>query len=568
MRADRVLAGAVLGLAALAAMAALAWPGPASAQSITGYAQSQYQVYDQNSRTLSGAIERQRVERWVQTFELQHFATPRSDLRVMSSFRVTDLAYRGLPDQSRSPQGTIQVIHPWASLFAAYRPTTVTGGLGRTGVVGVADTGRVRTLTSRAQETVLTGQVSPPSWPRLDLAWTRRHRNRDELSAEESGVIRTARLGWSKEQFNVYSMIGDQKNERSGATFGGTQRTAGAGAALRLTPSAGSNLDITYDLTDARIGDPKRNSGSSRGHNASLSGGYRPGGISSWNGSWLWRRTELRGPRRQLFEDHEGTLQYALDPSGPFRFMAASGGRTIRRLSGERTFATSLSGVASLDGRVRSGWTGVAALTHVTNWEPQRGRWSVEALRTGTQMVLARGFELSSDAQVATSDDTTLKNVNMMTEANVRARLTPWRAFTAGWTARIARSGSHVLDGSASAARSNSWDLRWRPVNALELTGILSSAQARGGSHMTTRTASARWAAHPRLQLSGDWSRSNDERTLAGLQSISGREVASARLLALITRKLQLDASAGVADRGGPRENRQGTVTLTWAFGR
>jgi hypothetical protein len=105
-------------------------------------------------------------------------------------------------------------------------------------------------------------------------------------------------------------------------------------------------------------------------------------------------------------------------------------------------------------------------------------------------------------------------------------------------------------------------------VNALELTGILSSAQARGGAHMTTRTASARWAAHPRLQFSGDWSRSNDERTLAGLQSISGREVASARLLALITRKLQLDATAGVADRGGPRENRQGTVTLTWAFGR
>ena len=72
----------------------------------------------------------------------------------------------------------------------------------------------------------------------------------------------------------------------------------------------------------------------------------------------------------------------------------------------------------------------------------------------------------------------------------------------------------------------------------------------------------------PRVQLSADLSRSNDVRTTPGTQLVSGREIASAHVLAMLTRKIQLDASAGVADRDTPRENRQGTVTVTWAFGR
>lgn len=562
MRADRPFARALLVLTSVFALASTA-----AAQSITGYAQGQYQVYDQNV-TRNGVLERQRVERWVQSFELQHFATPRSDLRVMSSLRLSELAYRGLPDQSRSPQGSIQVTHPWANLFAAYRPTTVTGGLGPSGFIATADSGRTRTLTSRAQETLLSGQIAPPSWPRLDVAWTRRHRNRDEISPEESGVTRTARMAWSNDQINLYSSIGDQHTERSGVATGNTQRTAGAGGALHLMPTPGTNLDLAYDVTDARIGDPKRNSGSSRGQTASLNAAGRTGTLTSWTGSWLWRRADSRGPQGFVSEDHEGTLQYSIDPAGPFRFTTATGARTLRQLDGRRPFATSLSGVASLDGRVRSDWTGTASLTHVTNWEPGRGHWSVEAARAGSQMRLARGLELAGDAQVSTSDDTTLRDVNTTTEANVRARFSPWRALTAGWTARLSRLGNGVLQGGAGAARSAMWDVRWRPVRTLELTGTHATAVARGGSFTTTRTAGARWAAHARLQLSADWSQSNDTRSTPGVALVGGREIASAHILAMITRKLQLDAAAGVADRDTPRENRQATVTLTWAFGR
>ena len=537
------------------------------AQGLTGYAQGQYQVFDRNSPRADGTIQKQRIERWVQTLELRHLATPRGDLRVLSTFRLTDLAYRGLPDASHSPQGSVQISHPWANLFAAYRPTAVTGGFGPAGVSAVADSGRARTLTSRTQETVLTGQIAPPSWPRLDLAWTRRHRNRDEISPEEVGVTRLARMAWSNERLNLYGSLGDQHGERSGVRSGSSQRTGAAGAALHLAPIARSNVDLSYDLTDARVGDPLRNSGSARGHAASLNAGWRPEGPGAWTGSWLWRRTESRGPRPLTNDNHEGTLQYAFDPSGPLRMLGAMSARTVNAAGG-RELAKSASAVASLDGRVRTGWTGVTSFTHVTNWEPGRGHWSVEAARAGSQMTLLRGLECSADAQLSTSDDTTLRYVRASTEANARARFTPWSAFTAGWTSRIARNGAGVLDGARSSARASGWDLRWRPLRSIELTGTTAMTRVAGATRVSTRTASMRWAARANLQLSADWSKSTDQRTASGSQGVSGREIASAHALLMLTRKLQMDAAAGVADRGGPRENRQGTLTLTWAFGR
>ncbi len=563
-------------LAALVSCAlATVLPRPLHAQGLTGYAQGQYQLFDQVVQRGDGPLERQRVERWVQTLELQHMATPRGDLRVMSSFRLTDLGYRGMPDQSHNPQGTLQISHPWASLFAAYRPSTVTGGLGPSGVAAVADTGRARTLTARSQEAIVTGQIAPPAWPRLDVAWTRHHRDRDPISAEETGVTRMARMNWSNERLNVYGSLGGEYGERAGVRTGSSQRTSSLGGALHLAPARNANVDLNYDLNDARVGDPLRTSGSSRGHSAALNAAWRPGALSSttsstqssWSGSWLWRRAEARGPQGLTTEDHEGSLQYALDPPGPVRLFGAAGARTLRT-NGGRAFAKNLSAVASLDGRVRTGWTGVASLTHVTNWEPGRGNWSVEMARLGSQMTLTRGLECAADAQMSTSDDTTARDVNTTSEANVRARFSPWQAFSLGLTARRTRSGAGLLGGSVSAARAAACDVRWRPVRALELTGGAAATRGSQGARTTTRSAAARWAAHARLQLSADWSRSSDQRATTGAQPINGREIASLHALAAITRKVQLDAAAGVADRGGPRENRQATVTLTWAFGR
>lgn len=552
-------------LGALALALLLARPEAACSQGLSGYAQSQYQAFEQTTTAADGTATKQRVERWVQTLELQHMAIPRGDLRVLSSFRITDLAYRGLPDQSRSPQGSIQVSHPWASLFAAYRPTRVTGGLGPAGVAAVTDTNRTQVLTARSQEAVLTGQIAPPAWPRLDLAWTRRHRDRDPISQEELGVTRLARMSWNNERLNLYGSLGDQFTERARVRTNGTQRTASAGGALRLVPMPNGNVDLNYDLSDARVGDPARNSGSSRAHNAGVNAGWRLGSLQAWAGSWLWRRNEARGPQRLTTEDHEGSLQYSLDPNGPLRMFAAGSARTLRA-SGRRVFAKSASAVASLDGRVRRDWTGVASLTHVTNWEPGRPHWSVEAARVASTMKFARGLECVADGQVSTTDDTTSRDVRTTTEGNLRARLSPWRAFTAGFNGRLSRTGEGVTSGAS--ARTAGWDVRWRPVRTLELTGITARTVGSRGARNDTRSLSARWAVHTNLQLMADWSRSSDQHATAGTQLVSGREIASVHVLALLTRKLQLDATAGAADRGGPRENRQATATLTWAFGR
>lgn len=562
MRADRLrLARGLVGLLLVTA------PVAARAQGLTGYAQSQVQLFDQMSLQPDGTLKRTRIQRFTQTFELQHFAMPRPDLRIMSSFRMSDLAYRDLPDRSRTPQGTIQVSHPWANLFLAYRPTTVTGGLSPNGTSAPGDTLRATTLTSRAQETVLTGQIAPPSWPRLDVAWTRRHRDRDAISADEVGVMRSARMAWSNDMLNVYGGWSDQATERAGIRNGVTQRSASAGGSLHLVPMSTANIDLNYDLNDSRVGDPTRQNGSSRGHTAALNAGWRPGTTTSASATWLWRRGESRGPRPLLTEDHEGSLQFAVDPNGPLRMVAASSARTIRTTTG-RKLASSLSGVASLDGRVRQGWHGVASFTHVTNWAPGLRVWSVEAVRAGSQMQLLHGLDLTTDAQVSTSDDTTLRDVNTTTEANLQLRATPWRALTLGWNARAARSGDAILHTHSGAAVTSAWDLRWRPVRTLEASGTTAATRGRSGDRSTTRTATLRWAPIAHLQATADWSRSSDLRSSNTTQAVNGREIVSVHLLALLTRRLQVDAALGVAERGTPRENRQGSVTLTWAFGR
>lgn len=548
------------------ALLALA-PVAADAQGLNGYAQTQVQVVDQVTVLPDGSVTRKRVERWGQTFEMQHFMVPREDLRVMSSFRFTDLAYRGMPDRSRQPQGTLQVSHPWANLFAAYRPTTVTGGIGPQGVGSGPDTARAYTVTSRAQEAVVTGQIAPPSWPRLDVAWTRRHRDRDVLSADEVGVTRSARMAWNNDAINLYGGWGDQAVERAGVRTGTAQRNLNAGAAVHLVPSTTSNLDLNYDLNDSRVGDPARSNGSSRGHNASLNAGWRPARTVNGSASWLWRRGESRGIRPSLTEDHEGSMQVSVDPEGPTRYVLASGARTVRTTTG-RHLASSVSGVASLDGRVREGWTGSTSLTHVTNWAPGLRVWSVEALRAGSQMTLFRGFDVAADAQVSTSDDTTLRDVSTTTEANARVRMTPWNALTVGWNARVSRLGDAVLGTAGGSSVASAWDVRWRPLRTVEWTGTTATTRARGGQRATTRTASLRWAPFANLQATADWSRSSDARATGGAQTIQGREIVSLRLLALLTRRLQVDGAFGVADRGNPNENRQATLTMTWAFGR
>jgi hypothetical protein len=557
--------------AAVALAAALAagvgTPRAARAQDLSGFAQGQYQTFEQLVRRADGTYERNRIERWVNSFELQHMAMPTSELRIASSFRVSDLRYRGLPDQSRTPQGTFQISHPWANLFAAYRPTTVTGGFGRGGSSAPGDTNRLETFTARSQEAVLTGQIAPPAWPRLDLAWTRRHRNADALSEEEAGVNRLARLSWNRALGSVYGSLGDQVAERSGLRQPGSQRTASAGGTLHLMPRPDANLDLGYDLSDARVGDPAQNAGSARGHTASMNANWRQDPLTHWSANWYFRRNESRGPQRLTTNDHEGTLQWAFDPNGPLRFLAAGGARTVRH-DGHEVMAKSMSGVASAEGRVRTGWTGIATLTHVTNWEPGLGHWSVEAARLSSQLRVTRGFDCFADGQLSTSDDTTARAVRAATEANLRARLTPWPALTVGLASRFARSGVSLGTASAGVARTVSWDARWRPIRTFEVSGTTTRSHSQQGVIQRTRTFASRWSVHRNLQLSADWSRSSDERATASAQYLSGREIASVHALALLTPKLQLDASAGAADRGTARETRQASVTLTWAFRR
>ncbi len=83
MRADRLRL--VRGLVGLLLVTA---PVTARAQGLTGYAQSQVQVFDQMSLQPDGTLKRTRIQRFTQTFEMQHFAMPRPDLRITRPRRL------------------------------------------------------------------------------------------------------------------------------------------------------------------------------------------------------------------------------------------------------------------------------------------------------------------------------------------------------------------------------------------------------------------------------------------------------------------------------------------------
>ncbi len=561
-----------LRIAALAFTALAAFAHDVRAQYVTGYLKGQFQVFEDQALVPNGdgtfRTDWKRTERWTQTIELQHVAQPRSDLRVMSNFRYTDLSYSKLPDASRSPQGSVQVTHPWASLFAAYRPSTVTGGLGATGV-SAGDSARAGAITARSQETMLLGQIAPPNLPRLDVSWNRRHRNADVLSPEEAGVNRNARLSWTRGALSSYASLGDQSIDHPAQnTRGTTQRTGGAGAALHLTPTRQTAMDLQYDFADARSGNATLTAGSSRSHNASFNGTLQQRADMAWNANWMFRRSQARGPRTTTLDDHEAALNWSFDPRGPLRLLAAGGTRTARTVAGSG-LSEYASAVASLDGDVRPGWRGTATASHVTNWDPGHGTYSVDAGRIGSRLRLARGLEANVDASVTANGDTGVRDSRVVSDASGRLRATPLRSLNVGLSARIYRSGPTLADGN-SRARSILWDVRWRVVPTLELTGSssITGVLPNDRPRNTTRLAGARWNPFARVQLAADWSKSDQSRTDSSAQPVSGREIASAHLLALLSRSLQLDASGSIADRGTARENRQMNVSLTWALGR
>ena len=552
---------------------ALLAAGAAGAESLSGHLQVQYQQLQQSVsvRMPDGSLRQQTLSRsfWVQNYELNHSARIGENLNVFSQLRLTDLAYRGRPEATRTPYGTLRLSHPLYGLTGSHRPTTTTGVISPAGFGAAADSARSRQVISRNQETLLSGYLSAPKLPRLDLSWLRRHRNRDEVTREETGISRNARASWETGPLNLRAGYADLLQQAGGAMGTRTrQRGLDAGAGFRLTPAEGLSLSLDYDFADTRRGTGGGRTDRTRTHGAVLTGGLRQSSRSDWSLNYSYRRTAFAFPSETRLDDHDGGLVYTYRPTRALRFSSAGGLRTART-STATELVRYLSATASADGQFRPGWQGVATAAHITNWQPGRGRYSVESARTGSRFKIRQGLDANADLQVTSTGDTAARGARVVAQAGAGVAALPLRSLALSFSERRYRSGPG-LDRVTANSRATTWDVRWRPVRGLEadLNVSRTGALPRNDPRVTTTQWTLRWEPSRQLQLAGNLSRSGQSRQSGFADQLRGREVAGGRLLAGLWRSLTLNAGVNVAEPGRAGESRQYDAALTKTFGR
>lgn len=575
MGADRAVRRGGAGLlGAVAAIAACAVAAPAArSQSLYGYAQVQYQRYQDRLRVvaLDGTLrELERVrESWLQTYDLNHQTSLAPNLLLTSNLRLTDLSYNGLPDATRTPQGSLRLTHPVFSFYGVHRPTSTTGAFGRGGFGGFADTTRQVFLTTHTQETSFNAALSPARLPRLDLAWARRHRNADLLGSEETAIQRSARTSWQRGPLSLYGGLADLTRGAGGTLPGDAfQRTANAGAALHATPHRTLAATLGYDVSGTRTGLPGRGDQRTTSHSANSGLDWHPSRALTGTAQWLYHRSAFRNGVDQSLDDHDGSGYLNWMPARLVRLTGGGGLRTTRAFGREELlrYATA---IAALEGWVRPGWYSTLNASHTSNWDPLRGDYGVQSYRAATRLRVAKGIDLDGALGATANGDTATRDQRYATEALGHARLQPLSGIALSWSDRLYRVG-RSLGRASGRSRSTTVDARWKPVATLEILGVYTRTGTLGsqGPKLSTRSASVRWAPVAAWQITGTWSKSDEQRADPLADLLSGREIASARLLAALTRSLTFNGGATVANPGTSEERRQIDAGLTLAFGR
>ncbi len=556
---------------ALAAACALV-ASPARPQGVTGNVQVQFQRVEQPLLLLDpdGTTRRSTAirELWNSTFEVNHSIQPRPDLSVFSQLRLNQVTAPGSAQRSQTPYGTVRVAHPLAGLNASYRPRTVTGTISPSSVSGAPD-GPSQSVTSKDQESVLSGYLAPARLPRMDATWVRRHRDRDIFGAEETGITRSARVGYELRGLNLRGGYGDLARETAGTASPRTfQRTWDGGAGFRTSPVPALSLAMDYDYSQTRHGESGRRQELTRAHAGTLTGTLRRSRRAGLNLSYALRRTQIENAIRSEVANQEGSLLYDYAPSPAARLTGGGGFRSLPAADGTgwQRYATAL---ASAEGNVRPGWRGNAGASLTTYWDTGKRPYALQTFRAGSRFTLRRGLELNGDLRVSASSDSAARGTGSVTQGSAGVQAAPFRTLQLTYALRGYAAGSRPF-GGGTRSRSHALDLRWRPLPTLELYGSLSRTGAlpRNDPRVTTRQVNLQWRPHGALQLSGFYTRSDQPRLEAVANRLEGQEFAGGRVLAALNRSWSLNGGLGVANPGRWNESRQYDAALTMRFGR
>lgn len=555
--AGRVAKGAGLALALLV----LASP-PALAQ-VTGQAQVQYQRVDQRVPLPGGGFTTRRAsEFWLQNYVLNHTMRLDRVTTLASQVRFSNLAYVGRSDASRTPYGTVRLTNPNYGLTAGYRPTTST-------ITLQPESAPAQEVKSKLQETFFNGYVALPVGTRVNALWSRRHSERDVTSLEKTSLNRSLRATQELGPLALRAGYGDVLNDPAGTNPRATQRNWDGGASLTLAPTRIASVQADYGVARTQrlvAGQPF-----DRGltHTASVHSALRPSSKVDCTADYTYRVLSTTTFRSTRDRTHDGAAQLVYRPGRLLQLTGAGGVRTAGNADrgGLLRFG---SASAALGGDLRRGWTAQARYSESFNWSEFSPFYTTRSLAATTAWRMRRGFDLRGDFQAGSTGDSVARNSRATVQGGMLVTMTPLRSFTLSYGRRVYQVGPGIAAANARA-RSQTVDLRWTPLPVIELdvahseTGSLPNNDPRLGS--TTWILRVRPSAT--LQAWGSLTRSDQRTGGAGAaEAISGREVATARLVANLASGVTAIAGMSVANRGRADEARQVDVSVTRKFGR
>lgn len=551
-------------LAAGAAAAALTCGpyGVAEAQ-LSALMRVQFQRVEQDAPLPDGSV-RTSVESefWLQTYELNHAVRLTRATLVTSQLRLTEVSYVGRPDASRTPFGSVRLTNPRFGFSGGYRPTSTTVSI-------EDDVAGDREMTSRLQESYLTGYASLPTGTRLNATWTRRHRDPDASTPENTGVNRSLRGSQTVGPVRLRGGYSDLLNDRSGTDPSASRRSWDGGAAVSGAPWAGARLDFDYGFTRVERLALGEFLDRTTAHTASLGGVYRQSQHLDWAARYTFRIAEPSVARDAQERLHDGSAQVQYRPNRLLGVTGAGGVRTVRSRRHDDLLRF-LSAGTSLGGELLPGLHTQMNVSETVNWEDGGERFSNETASGNFTWRLRSTIEVRGDATASALGDTALGNARVSSQTGIGFHLQPFQSVLLSYSTRNARTGPGLLD-AVSNARSHVFGLRWTPLEAIELTGghTVSGTAPDNEPRLSTTTWTLRTKPVQGMEAWGTLSRSNYTSGGGPLaEALTGSEILTARLVWSLSRDVTLIGGTSIANRGLSTEGRQYDVSITKQFGR
>jgi hypothetical protein len=493
------------------------------------------------------------LETWIKTLRMDYARRMRGSLELSSHLVFSEQTLAGRPDRTRTPQGNLQLSHPYFSVLASYRPSEVRDVQGR---------------TTRQQELSFNGYVQGPRLPRVTGSWIRRHYEPGRGIPAAAAVTRSLTSVYNLGATSFRAGYGDQYRE---GVFGSTGRAGEShynlGASSQFRVGAGG-LSTQYDFNQSRADPTGSRITTTRQHSAGINGGMRLSKRTSTGLAYSYRRTESVGTGRSPLEEHDGSLSLGHQLNSAVQLSGAAGVRSAR-INGANPTERYLVASASAQGEARPGWRMDAAASHSLNWLPGIPARPADNVRATTSMRLTPGLDFRGDLSLSATRNPLAPRhspleLGLQSAAGIVA--SPLRTVSLDATVQRARAGVSLLRGGSSSS-SYAANLRLRPSGAFQLNGGWGMA-TNSGTRSTTWQSGFQWSPRPTFQASGAYSRAAQERSDPTAPMTTSQESVSGSLAVALARNLSGTVRYAESNPGRTGSVRQISALLIQRFGR